>query len=263
MKTPTFYEPVIKVSERLMSTYCLEIGKEKFEIISLSIHYRDRINPDTTVTKNRSKAMHWFVSPNEYSRYIDIDISTSSKEGGLRIDSIRSMDGKHTEIISCGNVHDYINKKITLSNINGKNVIDESVYLRLTQHDFKTKTFYYFPRISGYDFKVPMGFIPNLSQRFLLLKISKSQQIESLLDLKMPYKLQKKHIPLILNVCEKEGVNSIATKLNIKESRLNDYLAIYLKGKLAENDWALMCQEVGQNSSFKLIAALSGYFSKK
>lgn len=268
MKTINFYNKLKHVSERFMSNYCLVIGKERFEILSLSIHCKNNNEGDVCVTQRNASArpMRWFVSPFTYVRFIDIDLTSNSREGGLRIDSIQSVSNPSFRLVSCGKIYDYIKRQIRSSELlrlNGKSILptqDSQVYLEKFEFIKSSQFFYEFPRTTGYDFTVPQGFIPNLDQRFLNLKISKTNDIKLLLDIGKDYELKKGHIPLILQCYKMNRLDEILSDLKVKDKVIYKYTDAFEIGRTL-TEWEILSKYTGKQSNQKLIAELCGHFS--
>ncbi len=264
MRQTTFHTNLIKVSERLMAEYCLVIGKEKYEILSLSIHCGDLSNHDDYITDKyeRPGLSKWFVSPDAYVRYIDIDLTSPKRHGGLRIDSIRSLSN-HDQVVSCGKIYDLIKRSTngkTPILFNGKYIKDSNSHLFLEKHTFSEAVFHESPRVVGYNFQIPKGSSPYLYKKFLNLKVSKTSDIGSLIDMDDKYQLKINHIPLILNYYEKNKIEDVQKYLKLKDKTLYKYTDLYTRSKNT-TQWDILSQyQDVEKSNMRLIAALYGHF---
>lgn len=241
----------------------LQVNGSEYEILSLSIHCRNDSVDDAFVTRrNAMNRFGWFISPREYSRYLDIDLTSEKMEGGFRIDAIKSVSsGEKT--LSCGKVYDLIKQSLgetTFKNLTGKNVL---LYekLSLVDREHNQDCFYHLPRLSGFHFNVPPCSLPNMYERFLPLKIVKSLCVRSILDVSNSIDPKKEMLPILLDLYINHGRNEIPDYLNVKRNIWLKYVDLYEASK-SKSQWEILekyqdCKKSNQS----LIAELAGHFA--
>lgn len=263
MSTNQFYDNLRNVGQKIMNNKNLQVNGREYEILSLSIHCRNDYVDDAFVTpRNALNKFGWFISPREYSRYLDIDLTSEKMEGGFRIDAIKSVSSGET-ILSCGRVYDLIKQSLgetTFKNLTGKNVLHYEK-LSLIDRVENGDKFYHLPRLSGFHFNVPPCSLPNMYERFLPLKIVKSINVSSILDVSKCIDLKKETLPILLDLYVNYGRNEIPDYLNVKRNIWLKYVDLYEASKY-KSQWDILekyqdCKKSNQS----LIAELAGHFS--
>jgi len=260
-----FYKNLASIAEKIMTKKALLISGKKFEILSLSIHCRnDQVSDAFVTSREKTNQLGWFVSPREYSRYIDIDLTSKKMEGGFRIDAVRSIDG-NVNFLSCGKVYDVIKsslKRIPIKDLNGESVLENKYLSLVSTNQALNYTFYKVPRLSGYHFNIPSCELPDMRDRFLPLKIVKTLKIDSIFETTNNLILKKEIMPLLLNLYFKHGQHDIAKHLSVKKNVWLKYVDLYEKAK-NKTQWEILENYQDCNKSNQsLIAELAGHFSQ-